>query len=155
MAARKNGLFRFALEFFQPAPPRGFGDPALAQRLLDAGRMEQRALWPFLAAFPEGLEETEARERAGDSGANTIARRGAADHPQELWGRARNPLNALAAGPFRAVLFPRRSALGHRHRDHRRSGDHDGLRAGAPLQRRRRASAPMVRTTAKSSDARD
>ena len=95
MAARKNGLFRFALEFFQPAPPRGFGDPALAQRLLDAGRMEQRALWPFLAAFPEGLEETEARERLATAGPNTIAREGPPTIAQELWGRARNPLNAL------------------------------------------------------------
>jgi Mg2+-importing ATPase len=98
MAARKNGLFRFALEFFQPAPPRGFGDPALAQRLLDAGRMEQRALWPFLAAFPEGLEETEARERLATAGPNTIAREGPPTIAQELWGRARNPLNALLLG---------------------------------------------------------
>lgn len=48
-----------------------------------------------LASRPEGLSEGEAAARLREVGPNLIARERKATIPEELWSRARNPLNAL------------------------------------------------------------
>ena len=48
-----------------------------------------------VGSTPEGLTASEAESRLRKSGLNLITRERRATIPQELWGRARNPLNAL------------------------------------------------------------
>ena len=48
-----------------------------------------------LGSVPEGLSEVEAAARAKKFGPNLVARERKATIPEELWSRARNPLNAL------------------------------------------------------------
>ncbi len=71
------------------------------------------ALWSVLRASPDGLEAAEAKARLASSGPNLIAKEGRPSVVKELWGRARNPLNALLLtlaatsyflGDFRAAV---------------------------------------------------
>jgi P-type Mg2+ transporter len=48
-----------------------------------------------LGSAPDGLSEAEATVRARSFGPNLVARERKATIPEELWSRARNPLNAL------------------------------------------------------------
>jgi P-type Mg2+ transporter len=48
-----------------------------------------------LGSAPEGLSETDAASRLREFGYNLVARERKATIPEELWSRARNPLNAL------------------------------------------------------------
>ncbi|WMT79205.1 magnesium-translocating P-type ATPase [Bradyrhizobium sp. Ash2021] len=58
-------------------------------------RLQPDALFAELASNPVGLSEAEAEARLKKIGLNLIARERKATILEELWGRARNPLNAL------------------------------------------------------------
>ncbi len=66
-----------------------------SQALLATSRMKEDSLWALLQTSPEGLEQTEAEVRLVADGPNLIAQEGPPSLAQELWGRAKNPLNAL------------------------------------------------------------
>ncbi len=81
-------------------PPRG-RHPAESEA---AGHDDQLAatsclppekVCPKLGSDPQGLSEAEAEARLEAIGPNLVARERRATIPQELWGRARDPLNAL------------------------------------------------------------
>ena len=98
-----NGYFRFALDFFQSvSAARSFAargmDPVLSNEMLAASRVDASDLLASLGASPEGLEEAEAQARLASGGPNLIAQEGQPSIAQELWGRAKNPLNALLLG---------------------------------------------------------
>jgi Mg2+-importing ATPase len=63
--------------------------------LAEISRLQPEQACARLGSTPEGLSETEAAARLGDSGPNLVARERKATIPEELWSRARNPLNAL------------------------------------------------------------
>lgn len=66
-----------------------------SQALLATSRTNEDSLWALLQTSPEGLEQTEAEMRLVADGPNLIAQEGPPSLAQELWGRAKNPLNAL------------------------------------------------------------
>ena len=97
-AKRMNGSALLArLNFFQAAPGLASRGPSIAvsEALLAASRMDEDALWALLRTSPEGLDTAEAEARLASIGPNLIAQEGRPSLAQELWGRARNPLNML------------------------------------------------------------
>ena len=70
-------------------------DIVLSNEILAVSRAEKAGIWPLLRASPEGLEAAEAEARLASVGPNLIGREGCPNLVQELWGRAKNPLNAL------------------------------------------------------------
>jgi P-type Mg2+ transporter len=58
-------------------------------------RLQPAECFARLASNPEGLSTTEAEARLKKIGPNVVARERKATIVEELWGRARNPLNAL------------------------------------------------------------
>ncbi len=70
-------------------------DAALTRDILEASRSDLEALWTRLKTSPEGLEPAEAKARLARIGPNLVTREGRPGIVRELWGRARNPLNAL------------------------------------------------------------
>ena len=88
-------------------------DAGLASEILQLSRASVDAVWSVLRASPDGLEAAEAKARLASSGPNLIAKEGRPSVVKELWGRARNPLNALLLslaatsyflGDFRAAV---------------------------------------------------
>jgi Mg2+-importing ATPase len=70
--------------------------PAARDGLLDAITcLEPAAACAKLESAPEGLSDTEAAARLKKFGPNLVARERKASIPEEIWSRARNPLNAL------------------------------------------------------------
>ncbi|MBM3654602.1 MAG: HAD-IC family P-type ATPase, partial [Alphaproteobacteria bacterium] len=67
----------------------------MSQALLATSQMSEDSLWALLQTSPKGLEPEEAGKRLVTVGPNLIAQEGPPGLVQELWGRARNPLNAL------------------------------------------------------------
>jgi Mg2+-importing ATPase len=63
--------------------------------LLALSRLAPAEACAGVGSTPEGLTVSEAESRLRKSGLNLITRERRATIPQELWGRARNPLNAL------------------------------------------------------------
>ena len=70
-------------------------DIVLSNEIIAVSRAEVAGIWPLLRASPEGLEPTEAATRLAAVGPNLITREGRPSVLRELWGRAKNPLNAL------------------------------------------------------------
>src|SRR5450631_4386690 len=70
-------------------------DIALSSEILTASRADTEAIWTLLRTSPEGLSLAEADARLVLAGHNLIAREGRPSVVRELWGRAKNPLNAL------------------------------------------------------------
>jgi P-type Mg2+ transporter len=57
--------------------------------------MDEKAIWELLRTSPEGLDPAEAKARLASLGPNLVTRKGRSRSLRELWGRAKNPLNAL------------------------------------------------------------
>jgi Mg2+-importing ATPase len=68
---------------------------ANADELLTLGRLEIEPLCKRLISSPRGLTAEDARQRLERYGPNLVARESKPTILQEIWGRARNPLNAL------------------------------------------------------------
>src|ERR1700693_34615 len=63
--------------------------------LAEVSRLEPFEACAKLESAPEGLSETAAQARLKKFGPNLVARERKATIPEEIWSRARNPLNAL------------------------------------------------------------
>ena len=99
-ATRMNGLtFLDWLNFFQAAPRRSLAtreaDIALSNEVLAASQTGEKAVLELLQTAPDGLDAAEAAARLASAGPNLIAQERQPNVLQELWGRAKNPLNAL------------------------------------------------------------
>jgi Mg2+-importing ATPase len=70
-------------------------DVRLADEILQLSRADEHAVWSMLRSSPDGLEAAEVKARLASGGPNLIAKEGRPSVVEELWGRARNPLNAL------------------------------------------------------------
>jgi P-type Mg2+ transporter len=70
-------------------------DIKLSREILELSRADKEAIWKMLRATPEGLDPAEAKARLASVGPNLIAKEGRPSVVKELWGRAKNPLNAL------------------------------------------------------------
>jgi Mg2+-importing ATPase len=71
-------------------------DPATRNGFLAGlSRLQPQEVCAKLEAAPEGLSEDEAAARLKKFGPNLVARERKATIPEEIWSRARNPLNAL------------------------------------------------------------
>ena len=88
-------------------------DIRLTGEILQLSRANEDAVWSMLRASPDGLDAAEATARLASGGHNLIAKEGRPSMVGELWGRARNPLNALLLslaavsyflGDFRAAI---------------------------------------------------
>jgi len=88
-------------------------DIRLTGEILQLSRANEDAVWSMLRASPDGLDAAEAAARLTSGGHNLIAKEGRPSIVGELWGRARNPLNALLLslaavsyflGDFRAAI---------------------------------------------------
>jgi Mg2+-importing ATPase len=79
----------------KPHPQARDTDIALSSEILGVSRADNEAIWALLRTSPEGLDANEAEARLASVGPNLIAREAHPSVAQELWGRAKNPLNAL------------------------------------------------------------
>jgi len=70
-------------------------DLVLSQQIRAASRADEKLLWWLLRSGPNGLDPQEAKARLEEDGPNLVSREGRPSILRELWGRARNPLNAL------------------------------------------------------------
>ena len=70
-------------------------DIVLSNEILAVSQSEEAGICPRLRTSPNGLEATEAQARLASVGPNVITREGRPSVLRELWGRAKNPLNAL------------------------------------------------------------
>ena len=81
--------------------PDGLAHPVRASRhagddaLFAASRVSPAEACASVGSSPNGLSYDEAELRLHDDGPNLVTREHRATIPRELWGRARNPLNAL------------------------------------------------------------
>ena len=87
------------LNFFQASSKRHLKardtDIVLSKEILAVSQAQEAGIWPLLRCSPDGLEPAEAKARLASIGPNLITREGRPSVLQELWGRAKNPLNAL------------------------------------------------------------
>ena len=88
-------------------------DVRLAAEIIRLSHADEPAVWSMLGTSPDGLEAVEAEGRLASSGPNLIAKEDRPNVAKELWGRAKNPLNALLLslaavsyflGDFRAAI---------------------------------------------------
>ena len=70
-------------------------DIVLSNEILAVSQSEEAGFCPRLRTSPNGLEAAEAQARLASVGPNVITREGRPSVLRELWGRAKNPLNAL------------------------------------------------------------
>ena len=70
-------------------------DIVLSNEILAASRADEKSIRSQLQTSLEGLDPAEAEVRFASTGPNLIAKEGRPSVMRELWGRARNPLNAL------------------------------------------------------------
>lgn len=82
----------------------------------------------------EGLSRVEADARLKKFGPNLVARERKATIPEELWSRARNPLNALLLTPRVRFIFLGRRPRGRCNYRDGRAGDYDRIHPGAPVK---------------------
>ena len=76
-----------------------------ADEILAASAMDEETLLDRLNSAPEGLNAAEAEARLALVGPNIVAQNGRPSLLGELWGRAKNPLNALLLGLAAASYF--------------------------------------------------
>jgi P-type Mg2+ transporter len=76
-----------------------------ADEILAAGALAEEALLDRLKSAPEGLNASAAEARLASIGPNIVAQNGRPSLLDELWGRAKNPLNALLLGLAVASYF--------------------------------------------------
>ena len=86
-------LFRWS-SLRQSLPARDT-DVVLSDQILSASQSDENVVLGLLHTSPEGLDTAEADLRRASAGPNLIVQEGGQGAPQELWGRAKNPLNAL------------------------------------------------------------
>ena len=67
----------------------------LSNEILAASRRDEKAIFALLRTSPEGLDPAEAQARLASAGPNLVTKEGRPSVLRELWGRAKNPLNAL------------------------------------------------------------
>jgi P-type Mg2+ transporter len=79
----------------KPHPDARGTDIILSNEILRAARTSSEAIWALLRSSPEGQSPEEADARLAADGRNLIAQEGRPGIPRELWGRAKDPLNAL------------------------------------------------------------
>jgi P-type Mg2+ transporter len=70
-------------------------DIVLSTEILAASRTDEKSVSALLRTTPEGLDPAEAEARLASAGPNFVTREGRPSIMRELWGRAKNPLNAL------------------------------------------------------------
>jgi P-type Mg2+ transporter len=70
-------------------------DMVLSNEILAASRRDEKAIFALLRTSPEGLDPAEAQARLASAGPNLVTKEGRPSILRELWGRAKNPLNAL------------------------------------------------------------
>jgi Mg2+-importing ATPase len=70
-------------------------DIVLSNEILAASRADEKSIWARLRTSPEGLDPAEAAARLAFVGPNLVTKEGRPSIMRELWGRAKNPLNAL------------------------------------------------------------
>ena len=70
-------------------------DIVLSKEILTASRTDIKVIFWLLRTSPQGLDPVEAEARLASSGPNLITWEGRPSVLRELWGRAKNPLNAL------------------------------------------------------------
>lgn len=73
----------------------GDADVKLSNEIIAASRLNEKALLARLQTSPEGLHPEEAKARLALHGHNLITKEGRPGILREIWGRAKNPLNAL------------------------------------------------------------
>jgi P-type Mg2+ transporter len=76
-------------------PEERDADFKLSREILELSRADKEAIWKMLRSTPDGLDPVEAKVRLASVGPNLIAKEGRSNVVKELWGRAKNPLNAL------------------------------------------------------------
>ena len=86
-------LFRWS-SLRQSLPARDT-DVVLSNQIRSASQSDENVVLGLLHTSPEGLDTAEAVVRRASAGPNLIVQEGAPGAPQELWARAKNPLNAL------------------------------------------------------------
>jgi Mg2+-importing ATPase len=79
----------------KPHPDARRTSSLLLNETLRASRASKDMLWALVRSSPAGLDPDEAAARLKATGPNLIAQEGRPSIPRELWGRAKNPLNAL------------------------------------------------------------
>ncbi|HEX2939741.1 MAG TPA: HAD-IC family P-type ATPase, partial [Rhodopila sp.] len=79
----------------QPVQPCSGDPPGRDRALLDISRRSPADACAAIGSAPTGLSQAEAESRLKQRGPNVVVRERRATIPRELWGRARNPLNAL------------------------------------------------------------
>jgi Mg2+-importing ATPase len=95
-----NGLGFFPHLNFRHAASKGHPEAretgiVLSHEILAASRTDEKAVLALLRTSPEGLDAAEAEARLASAGPNLVTREGRPSVFRELWGRAKNPLNAL------------------------------------------------------------
>ena len=70
-------------------------DARLGDEIIGLSHADADAVWAMLETSPDGLEPDKAAARLASDGPNLIAREDRPSIVAELWGRAKNPLNAL------------------------------------------------------------
>jgi len=87
------------LLFFHAAPRRihtaRIADVALSNESLAASQVDEKAVFELFQSSPEGLDAADAEVRLAATGPNRIAQESQPSVVQELWARAKNPMNAL------------------------------------------------------------
>jgi P-type Mg2+ transporter len=103
---RATTLIRFPALAFLAHGSAGTGDVLVqADEILAASAMDKDTLLDWLHSAPEGLDAAEAAARLAAVGPNIVAQNGRPSFLDELWGRAKNPLNALLLGLAAASYF--------------------------------------------------
>ncbi|WP_246729887.1 HAD-IC family P-type ATPase [Methylocystis sp. MJC1] len=102
----RSTLFRLAalppfaqLAFLQgglkPAPPASI---SISDEIAAVSGLEEQSVFGLLGTSPEGLASLEAQVRLRTVGPNLVAQEARPTPLHEIWGSARNPLNALLLG---------------------------------------------------------
>ena len=80
-------------------------DVRLAGEIIRLSQADEPAVWSMLRTSPDGLEPAEAERSLASGGPNLIAKEDRPSVVRELWGRAKNPLNALLLSLATASYF--------------------------------------------------
>ena len=80
-------------------------DVRLAGEIIGLSHAEADAVWSMLGTSPDGLEAARRQRRLASGGPNLIAKEDRPSVVKELWGRAKNPLNALLLSLATASYF--------------------------------------------------
>ena len=80
-------------------------DVRLAGEIIRLSQADEPAVWSMLRTSPDGPEPAEAERSLASGGPNLIAKEDRPSVVRELWGRAKNPLNALLLSLATASYF--------------------------------------------------